>query len=443
MRILFYSLNSHCFDGNAVQDSSFPPLHVQWQHLAEQHPEHQFILAAHLPGMFLFDLNKNDIAEKAPRVQYEIIRSDDEKAAAAFLASLRPDCAVAATSYTAPYDWLTIKDALAANFLAENGIRTICNSVQTGIDCFDKWRTHQFLEKERIPCPKAVHIHHELLINAGNRREIKSNVYKSYVQNELRTLRYPIIIKDTSGLSSYGAEVLGTYEEALAFLKSKRNTADKIAEELVSGEHCGLEIHGTPGNYTVLPPFLFSVNKYGITSPRQSVKAGPVTAARYRLETLNECMERLAEAMEFRGTAQVDLVFDGENWTVIEINPRLSGMSATYAASMGITLPELLFNAAFGRTDKTPRLAPAVNIKFQILSDKQRAALQELPYVASVHQTENKNARQLRERGYCEAVITGGTKDSLMTNLLALKSRFPEELEDSFLTSAQELVGRM
>ena len=470
MRILFYSTNSNQYDGKAIKTTTLPSWAEQWDSLARSHTEHEFIIATQLPGMFLLDVNGNGIAKKSERIEYHIIQNDSEKKIAEELAELKVDMAIAVSFYVMPYDWLTIKDAMVADFLRSNGIKTICHSVETALICFDKWRTHEFLEKIGVNCAKAVYMHHELCINAGNRRELKSNVYRDAVFHEIKKLRFPVIIKDTTGLSSFGADVVNNFDEAVGILRSKKTTSDRIIEEMIQGEQFGAEIYGTfdektnKGDYTILPPFLFSVNQYGITSPKQSVKIGPFLEEneahneKYKLSELRKILTKLANGLQLNGIAQVDLVFDGKKWFVIEINPRLSGMSTTYAASAKMPLSEIIFNelkisrctdaaksqlsASFWEA-KTCHDRMSLNIKFPILDAKSLLKLKSLPYIAFVNQIENKAARQIREQGYCEVILTGETKDELKENLCDLRKKFSAQAEDAFFETAIKLCEKL
>lgn len=470
MRILFYSTSSNIYDGEAITTTTLPSWTEQWDFLAGKNCKHEILIATQLPAMFLCDVEGNSIVE-SEKVRRLLIKSDKEKEIAEELAELKPDLAIAASFYVVPYDWLTIKDAMVADFLREKGIRTICHSVETATICFDKWRTHVFLEKIGVKFAKAVYMHHELWINGGNRRDLQSNVYRDSVFHEIRKLRFPVIIKDTTGLSSFGADVVNNYDEAVGILKSKKTTSDRIIEEMLGGEQFGCEIYGTfdeksgQGNYTILPPFKFSVNQYGITSPKQSVKFGPIgvnedEAKKYKISGLNEILLRLANGMKLDGIAQVDLVFDGENWFVIEINPRLSGMSTTYAASAGVPLSEMIFeklkvesgklkakNGKLGTEDcfKNESLSlgtfqPTLNIKFPILARGKLQELKALPYVAFVNQIENHAAKQIREQGYCEVILCGENREILQENLLDLKEKFADFIEEGFFDKAMELV---
>ena len=463
MRILFYSTSSNVYDGEAITTTTLPSFTSQWDFLADEHSENDFLIATQLPAMFLCDVEGNNIAE-SEKVRRILIKSDKEKEIAEELAELKPDLAVAVSFYVVPYDWLTIKDAMVADYLRKMGLPTICHSVETATICFDKWRTHEFLEKIGVNCAKAVYMHHELWINGGNRRDLLSNVYRDSVFHEIKKLNFPVIIKDTTGLSSFGADVVNSFDEAVGILRSKKTTSDRIIEEMISGEQFGCEIYGThdgtKGCYTVLPPFKFSVNQYGITSPKQSVKIGPVgtdeeSAGRYKIQELNEMLIKMAEELKLDGIAQVDLVFTGEKWFVIEVNPRLSGMSTTYAASARVPLPEMIYDELKIENTRiengklktenfqlsTFNFQFSLNIKFPILDEKRLLKLKAVPYVAFVNQIENHAARQIREQGYCEVILCGKTREELRENMTDLRERFSDVCEAAFFDKALELLG--
>ena len=455
MRILFFSTSSSLYDGENILTKTLPSWAEQWETLARKLPEHEFVIASQLPGMFMLDLMGNEIAQKSEKIQYHLIQNDSEKKIAEEIADLKPDLAIALSFYATPYDWLTVKDAMVADFLRQMGIRTICHPVESALICFDKWRTHDFLEKIGVNCAKAVYMHQELYINGGNRRELKSNVYRDAIFHEIKKLKFPVIIKDTTGLSSFGADVVNNFEEALGILRSKKTTSDRIIEEMISGDQFGCEIYGKfdekkgRGDYTILPPFLFSVNQYGITSPKQSVKIGPFLEEnealneKYKLSELRKMLLKMAKALKLNGIAQVDLVFNGKKWFVIEVNPRLSGMSTTYAASSGLPLSEVIYEYLMTSSQNAQssqrfgfQFKPTVNIKFPIMPEERLLELKALPYTVFVNQIENRAARQIREQGYCEVIVTGETRDELLENLCDLRERFADIAEEHFFETA-------
>lgn len=448
MKILFFSTNSNFFDTNIFR-LQLPVHQFFWERLVEKFPDDEFIVATQSPGMFLLDIsggkpiNRNIYCGTIEKVRFEIIEPDDEDEIADFIASFAPDVAVAATFYVNPFDWLSIKDSIVAEKLSGKGVKVICNPLETTVNCFDKWRTHQTLEKFGFSVAKAVYVHHELFINGGNRREIKSNVYKSSVLEQISHLHFPVVVKDTVGLSSYGMDVLETAAQVRDFLKSKRFTSDRIIEEYIEGFQFGTEIYGADGNYAIMPPFIFSVNKYGITSPKQSVKIGPVLDGNFSVKELESELLRMSKCLNLSGVAQVDLVFckDERKWYIIEINPRLSGMTETYSVLRGMSVYETLSWLAHGVMKKSvPEKKLVMNIKLPLLDSMTFSRLKSIPFVQFVHQVENKAAKQIREKGYCEVVFTGSSKEELSDNLEFLSENFSSDMEESFVENAKKLL---
>lgn len=449
MNILFYSTSSLIFDAQTAITKSFPSCAFEFEQLAQKYPEHSFIIATQLPGMFLVDSSEQDIFPKAKNIRYELIPFDDEIKIADFLTSLNPELAIASTFYVTPFDWLTAKDAIVAKHLRQNGIKTLCHNLNTALACFDKWHTHTTLQQLCVNVPKALYINHSLFINAGNRKTVKSNVYKTALLEQIKELNFPVVIKDTTGLSSYGMDVLESFAQVNDWLKSKKFTSDRIIEEFIKGEQFGAEVEAVYNiktgtfDYKILPPFIFSVNKYGITSPKQSIKAGPVTSERYKLQELNSMLLKIAQKLDFQGLAQFDLVFDGTKWFVIEINPRLSGLTHSCNALKDIFMGERLFSlSGLSKNNEEPQNF-VLNIKFSLLEAPQLCELSNLSCIKHIYQIENKKAQQLRERGYCEVILSAKTKPELEQNLDDLYKKFNKNIEESFYQKAKELLTKL
>ena len=227
-------------------------------------------------------------------------------------------------------------------------------------------------------------------------------------------------------------------------LMSKKNSGDRLVEEFLDGPQFGTEIHGIPGNYTIFPPFMFSTNQYGITSPKQSVKIGPVTNEKYNLPEFYRTMNQLAEKLRLNGIAQVDLVFHEKKWYVLEVNPRLSGLTATISASCGKTIPEMLLNTAFLKNKETSELKYVVDMKFPVLSSEMQKKLYDFESVIFVRQMFNKKARQHREEGFCEVIFGArNSLDTLEDDLEKLKKNFPEIIEPDFFKKALEMLDEL
>ena len=445
MRIVFYSTNSNVFDENTFKITVMPSNTSAFKEFCAAHPEHEFFCVTQKPGMFLPELTGSHGDGALPNVQYLPLETDTDTFTEAVLA-LKPDLAIAMTFWIEPYDWLPVSDAIVGGKLKAAGVRTVSHSVQTALVCFDKWRMHNEMARLGFEVAAAVFCDHDLYFCAGSNKEVIRNVYKESVVSQIKKLRLPLIIKDTTGLSSYGMTVVHTYGEAAGYLNSKRNNSNRLIEEFITGRQFGLEIYGESGNYTVLPPFEFSVNQYGITSPKQSVKYGPCELT----DTLRNMMLKLAEGLELCGAAQVDLILDENGvWHIIEVNPRLSGMSYTYAGMLGINVFELMYRTSVNTVvepestvvepvETTADFGHVLNLKLPLMSQSQMTEILKVPGVRLLNQTNDLAAKQEREKGFCECIIVAEEKSALQKAVAQFEELFPD---DAIVQQAKKIIN--
>lgn len=499
MRIVVYSTNSNRFEAADYEITSFPSRAHEWEAVASAYPEHRFVLATQLPGTFLLDLSGGGLGEKAPSVEYAVLRGRAPAALADEIALLRPDLAIAYSFWEPPFDWMALQDSMIGERLREKGIRTLCNPSRSQLLCFDKAEASRFFAARGFACARCVHVKRELYWCERGNSAIESNVYKEYIFRELETLRYPVIVKPAYGLSSYSMLRAVSPRQVIACLNSGKTKTDSLVEEYIEGIQAGAEIYGRKGSYTVLPPFLFSTDKWGITSPKQGIKLGPVGAGLSGRElsagagttagavpgggemdggngadsaglglcrslgALEQTLTRLATELELDGVAQVDLVFSGGKWYIIEVNPRLSGLSDTNAIAFGKSPIGRLLEAALGGGDAgfggdnagcglplsrcslcglLPHPRPVCNFKIPIMPQEDLRKIASLPYIRAVRQLENKAARQKREVGYSEIIIEGeGGFASIVWHLEELERLFPGSIDADFRAKLTGMAG--
>ena len=446
MKILFYSSNSNYFDYNTFKIYSYPTCKMDFEKLQNDFPQHEFFVVAELPAMFLIDLENNGTVEKSKYVKYFIYNSEEKICVEDFskkIIEYNPDVAIPISFWVNPFDWLSIKDSMIADCLQTNGIKTFCNSTLTSQICFDKNSTYQKMQElisnnkiENLKIPKSVYVHHELFWAERNRNELKENVYKEFIFTQIKNLNYPVIIKDTFGVSSYGMEVATNYNQVISFLNSKRNNSDRIIQEYIDGFHFGTEIFSTSDfsnstennfsekNHFVLSPFIFSTNKYGITSPKQSVKLGPINDEKFFISKLKKSLLQLATEFNFSGITQVDLILKNDQWYLIEINPRVSGMSKTYSITLEKNLLEIFIELfLFDKSDKNifeqifEKNNFAINFKIPLLEKNQFDELSKNPNVKYLNQMENLIAKQEREKGFCQVVLSSKNSFEELKNI--------------------------
>lgn len=398
MRIVFYSSNSNYYEPQSFINKTYPSFDKLWQDFSSSYKEHTFFVLSQKPAMFMPS-------------SCIIVDSYDTKEFAEKILELKPDLAIAASFWITPYDWLPLKDSFIADELRKAGVKTICHSKETALLCFDKYRSAAFFEAHGFNHAPGLFVDHDLFFCAGNQTEVCDNVYKESVYRQLKEMEYPLIIKNPVGLSSYGMTVVNSYSEAYGYLNSKKNNSNRLIEKFLQGQQFGAEIYGSDGNYTIMPPFTLSVNQYGITSPKLCQKTGPVRAPEYKLDELKKELLRLAQCLKLNGYAQVDLIFSNEKWYIIEINPRLSGMTTSYAASAEMNFYEYIFRAVTGGLENI-ELKDVVNKKIPLQKEEDLQKLAENDDVLFVSQIENLTAKQEREKGYCEVIYHAASSQS-------------------------------
>ena len=412
MKILFYNSNTNNTDVANFCYSFFPSAKTDFEILAEKYPQHEFFVVTQKPGVFLLDLENGELVSKAEKVQYHLLEKETSpKDFANFIQKLEPDLAISTSYWLSPFDWLSLQDSLIAEYLSENNVKVLCNSLENQEMCFNKWETQLALEAKGFTVPKSIYLSHDLFWAERSNKSIIHNPYKELIFSKLKKMTFPVVIKSLTGFSSYGMDVAKTFSEALHFLTQKSGNEDKIIQEYKDGLHFGLEIYGSKDCFEIKPPFKFSLNKYGITSPKQSTKIGPFNwedpeyQEKFKLSTLKNDMERIWKTFGFSGSIQVDLVFSEEKWYIIEINPRLSGMTFTYAALENCSPQELLLKAVLPKAEKPkPTLENLRTSKIPVQTKENFEILSQNSSIKRIFQIDNKVAKQKRDEGFCEIV---------------------------------------
>ncbi len=335
MKVVVYGTSSSIGFIRFVNEfSAIPTMNEQWQRIRSNFEGYEFTIvttrgaAAHLVD---YDENKNEIAPDG--VGLVVLHpSVDTDTYVEAIRKEAPSIAIAASYFGGTMDWETLKDALIAEELKKVGIRAVSNSLYAAETFFDKWTTHNVLTEKGFPVAKATHIPAVYQKVAKENQALFANVYLDLAFHRIKEMEFPVIVKAAGASGSSGIFVAKDYEAAKEDILSRDDSSDLIIEEMLKGEQFGTEIHGTKGNYTILPPFKCRLDENGVLDSRHKIKYGPITDEKYRIEELRAMLRRLAQEMGIEGCAQVDLAFDGNKWSIIEVNPRLSGMTAASAA---------------------------------------------------------------------------------------------------------------
>ena len=440
MKIVFYTTSST----NTEKGRAFylPRKADCWDELANDFPEHEIVVVAQEPAYFLIDRNTDGKIIEPQQVKYIIT---EESATAEEIAQkiidTRCNIAVAVSISSVPFDWNGIKDSAIAEILNANGIKTIANPVTTSMIFFDKWQTHQKLKNCGFNVANAVYVNNSLFFAERNQGNIRNNVYRESILLQIQKLRYPVIIKPTTGSASFRTEIVQSFEIAKGKLCSKKNKTDLLVEEFLDGEQFGIEIYRANDEYVVSQLFLLSVNADGVVEPMKNIKIGPIIDAKYTIPQLQTQLKKLAEEFSFGAITQVDVIFKDNTWYIIEINPRLSGLTATIAASQGRNIFSILMDSALGTQGKyshNDNSIYAISFKIPELDDDTLKSLFENTFVTLISDF------PLGKSAYREIIIGGqNTKQKLLADVQELSKEFPCIINKEIRKKIEVLVKKL
>ena len=444
MKVVIYQTFSSETTENGLYIVYYPERAKLWDTLAEEHPEHEFVLAICYNEYGLLDARGGKITGRSSKVPYVMMPIDASvEELADIIAEQKPDLAIALATPGFPHDWNSIRDSLVAEELMKRGIKTAAYPTFTSLSVFDKWRTNIVLRLSNIKIAKGIYVHADLFWSEKKNPGMKCNVYKDYVLQRTKEMNYPVIIKDAVGAGSIGLQVCDSFEKAEKVLLENEDMSDIMVEEMIQGEPFGTEIHGVPGHYSVLPPVQFSTNDDGVIDPWSNIKYGPITNEKYHISELQEMLRELAEKMKLTVTAQVDLIFKDGEWYIIEINPRWSGSSTVMAAMEGRSIFTMFAESGLGigKDYSDPaNLCYVLNFKSPDIDEETiRKMLADYPCIKSLSKV-HLPVSETESNDYCEIVIGGfSTKEELMDTLLDIEKNYKGTVSASVVENVRKI----
>jgi len=158
--------------------------------------------------------------------------------------------------------------------------------------------------------------------------------------------RPPYMIKPSGESGSAGITYAQTREDAEKFLASCSQPENWIVQEYLTGPSYSVEVIGVPGNYRTYA--LTQIHMDDVYDCCKVTSPCLVTAAKE--ERLSEIGKRLAELVNLHGIMDVEVIDDGEDLKVLEIDARIPSqtpIAVLYASGMN-ELSELADITVFG-----------------------------------------------------------------------------------------------
>lgn len=241
-----------------------------------------------------------------------------------------------------------LRDAAAKTFLDAAGIPTVMTPLAATMLLVDKWETKQLCRRAGLPVPDGFRVDSDLLAGRG----LPVPGYRDALRAQAERIGYPLMSKPVWDSTSMGIRTLRSPADLDAYLDVHRvpvparpgvsqpvsqpgsQAVSAVVEGVVEGDLCSVDIVGHPGSYQVLPlcwtgragaepVFTFADLRW--CGPREEADAAFAEVAR--------TLKVFCGSLGVHGSVNVDMVYTGGRFVILEINPRVGGATTLSCAA--------------------------------------------------------------------------------------------------------------
>ena len=222
--------------------------------------------------------------------------------------------------------------AKSKKLFQDEGIEIIVSSEKVIEIANDKYLTYQFLKENNFHTPKTF----------INLTEVLDLINKS-------NLSFPLFIKPRFGMGSIGVYKADNIEELNFFYKyvqkqitnsylSKLSSKDLnsmvLIQEAIIGQEFGIDIlNDLNGNFLI-----------NISKEKVAMRSGETDISVVIKNTeLDDLSEKLSSDLKHIGNLDIDVLFDGKNYYILELNPRFGG-GFPFSYMAGANFPKMLID---------------------------------------------------------------------------------------------------
>ena len=262
------------------------------------------------------------------------------------LTKWRPDRVV---SISIPDD-KALRDSCVRSMLKDSdGPEFIMHPLDATYRLSNKWETRRVVQELGLDVAPGFLISGDLLRGRG----VAYDAYRDYLGIQLRSMAYPVIVKPVWDSMAQGIRKFEHPEEVERWLGTDPPEMDMIVEEYLAGELFGIEVVGRNGVYWCQPLVRKCLGHSEDLVPFNHIRFGPVTDPRYAPDSPSSRLHAIALALDLCGSAEFELMWWRDRFHVIEVNPRVSGMTNLSIAISGVNTYTAL------ATDTGPTATPA------------------------------------------------------------------------------------
>ncbi|MEV6999691.1 ATP-grasp domain-containing protein [Streptomyces sp. NPDC093982] len=278
-----------------------------------------------------------------------------------------------------------LRDATVKAILDALGIPTVMTPLPSTLALCDKWETKQLLARAGLDTPRGVKVDSDLLAGRG----VAFPAYTDALRASAAGIGYPLLSKPLWDSTSMGIRALPDAAALDAYLADPPEVS-AVIEECVAGALCSVDVVGEPGKYRVLPVcwtgtagtepvFTFADLRWSGPRPQADADFEPVAAK----------LIALCEDLGVHGSVNVDMIYTGSRYVVLEINPRIGGATTLSCAASTTNTFDALAAMARGHYSPAPVRRTGWAIEFlspERLPERARAELTDRLHVVTAHE---------------------------------------------------------
>jgi ATP-grasp domain-containing protein len=225
----------------------------------------------------------------------------------------------------------SLRDALVAEQLARHGVETVMHSVEATELLSNKWATKQAVLAEGLETPDGVLMDGDLL----NGRCLPVPAYADTLTRHVRRLGFPLLSKPLWDCLGNGIRYIPDEQAWQTFLE-RPFEGNAVLEQCIRGELCSVEIVGRRGQYVVQPVIWKGPTGGTPTFAFRQVRhAAPRPGPDRQFVPVRDRLTRLCDRLGVNGAVEVEMIYQQGRFSVIEINPRVSGSTGLSIAASG------------------------------------------------------------------------------------------------------------
>lgn len=233
-----------------------------------------------------------------------------------------------------------LKELLETKF----NIPVIMHPVKTTTLLSNKWETNQWLKKHGYQVPKSVLVYGDLL----SKRTVKYVSYIDFVISQVKDLKGPYYLKPLWDSMSTGVRKFSDISEIKNYIYETSIDYDFVIEEQINGGLYGMEVVGNNGNFFCQPLVKKCTDSTDSLVPFDHVRFGPFPINNKEKLLLETNFIEICKKLEICGSVEFEFIGNDTGFHIIEINPRVSGMTNLSSAISGVNTYVCLLQMAKG-----------------------------------------------------------------------------------------------